>query len=150
MSYIQGNLSFEHGGKALREWLVELVSADAAVRQAAGDAVAAMFYGVPSVHTDLNDIGGDFPNRGVQQAAWRSAVRTACEYPEFPRRSFFLGAAAQLIRAHDQYMREIMAGDEQFNRICTDRGAVRNGRNGEGSHREFAATGEGLVRIDRA
>ena len=82
-----------------------------------------MFFGVPSIHTDLEEIGGDLPDREAHQVAWRNAVREACEQPDFPRRAFFLGAAAQLIGAHEEYLREITAGDEQFNRICSRIGA---------------------------
>ena len=106
--------SFEFEGRPLRDWLVELVALDPEVRRAAGDAMMAMYYEVPSVHTDVEH----FPNTEGHTNAWRRAVREAVEQPAFPRRAFFMAASARLIGAHDDYMRDITAGDPQFDRIC--------------------------------
>lgn len=78
------DFSFVREGRPLHEWLV--VSPDPKVRQAAGDAASAMFFGVPSVHTDVEEIEGGMPTGVDHQSAWRGAVREAVERPDFPRR----------------------------------------------------------------
>jgi hypothetical protein len=105
---------FQGGGRTLAAWLPELVSVDHSTRQAAGDAMFAMYCGVSSVHDELTEA----PDAEPQQAAWRIAVRNAIEMPEFPPRSFFLSAAARLVGAHDDYMRQIMQSDPQYERVC--------------------------------
>jgi hypothetical protein len=74
----------------------------------------AMYYGVPSVHAEIEKL----PDSERHLDEWRRSVREAVEQSDFPRRTFFVGAAARLIGAHDDYLREVFAGDEQFNRIC--------------------------------
>ena len=65
-----------------------------------------MFQGIPSVHQDLD--GSEFPSDGKQhQQEFGLAVRRAVELPDFPRRSFFLQAAARLIQVHEDYMQEM-------------------------------------------
>jgi hypothetical protein len=105
--------TFKFQGRPLSDWVSELVSIDRDVRRAAGDAMMAMYYGVPSMTAEI-----ELENSDEHTANWRRAVRDAVEQPAFPRRAYFIAAAARLVGAHDDYMRQIMAGDPQFNRIC--------------------------------
>lgn len=107
----QSTCEFE--GRPLREWLSELASSDREVRRAAGDAMMAMYFGTPSTTAEI-----EFDKSEEHAANWRRAVRETVEQPAFPRRAYFIATAARLVGAHDDYMREITAGDPQFNRIC--------------------------------
>ena len=89
------DVTFVREGRPLSEWLSEVVSPEPKVR--AGDAVAAMFYALPSVHTDSDDIEGEGPDSQAHSNAWRRAVREAVERPDFPRRPFFIAAAANVV-----------------------------------------------------
>jgi hypothetical protein len=98
---VQPDLSFVREGKPLHQWLPELISSDPTVRKSAGDAVMAMMWGVPSVHTDLNDIEGGLPD---MRSLWDRAVREAVEHPTFARNAFFTEAARSLVKAQQRYM----------------------------------------------
>jgi hypothetical protein len=123
-SKVQPDFTFTREGRPLHAWLAELISADAAAQARAGDAVMAMFYGLPSIHTDLEDVEGGMPTGEAQQAAWRNAVREAVARPEFPRRQCFIAAAGRLVGLQAEMMRELTRVDEQFDRIV-DRLAKR-------------------------
>lgn len=118
MNLLQPDFTFERDGKSLGHWVLELVSPDAGVRQEAGDAVAAMFYGVPSMHTDLDDIEGGLPDGDDHRTAWENAIEEVVCGADFPRQSFFIAAAAQLIAAHEELIRDINVFDEQYERVC--------------------------------
>lgn len=124
MADVQPDFSFTRDGRPLHAWLVDLISPDAVAQARAGDAVMAMFYGLPSVHTQLEDVEGGVPDGDVQQAAWRAAVHEAVAWPDFPRRRFFTTGAARLIGLQAEVMRELHRVDEQFDRII-DRLAKR-------------------------
>ena len=109
--------TFERDGKTLQQWLPDLLARNPALRRKAGDWIVAMYLGVPSVHSDVEEVVGDKPNREDYQAAWQAAVESAVNAPGFPRRSFFVGAAARLIGNHDKYLSELGRGDEQYERI---------------------------------
>lgn len=117
MVKLKPNFSFEREGRPLHAWLPELVAPDAPVRTRAGETMAAMYYGLPSVHTDLEDIEGGMPSGDAHAIAWRSAVRDAVSQPEFPRRPFFTAAAARLIELQAEWMREATRVDEQYERV---------------------------------
>src|SRR3954451_999215 len=97
---VKPDYTFVRDGRPLHEWLPELVSPDPRLRSLAGDAVSAMFYAVPSVHTDLDEIEGGPPTADTHAEAWRRAVRESVERPDFPRRPFFVAAAKQLTGAY--------------------------------------------------
>lgn len=69
------DLSFVRGGRALHEWLPEVGSPDPRTSRRAGDALAAMFHALPSVHTDFEDIEGELPTDHEHTDAWRREVR---------------------------------------------------------------------------
>src|SRR5688572_24762162 len=111
------NLSFVRDGRPLHEWLVDLISSEPGVRSRAGDAVSAMFHGLASVHAEPEDVEGELPAGEAHTDAWREAVREAVSRPEFPRRTFFRTAAAQLVGAHADWMRLATTIDPQYERV---------------------------------
>jgi|GEM_PF-3622374 len=71
----------------------------------------AIYHGEPSTTTENE-------NPRERAAKWRRVVRDTVEQPAFPRRSYFLTAAAWLVVAYDEHVREVTRGDPQFERIC--------------------------------
>jgi hypothetical protein len=109
--------TFVREGRPLHEWLPEVVSPDAKVRARAGDAIAAMFYALPSVHTDYDDLEDEAPDSDADADAWRRAVREAVERPDFPRRPFFVAAAANIVGAHAKWMANWKKSDAELDRV---------------------------------
>src|SRR3954451_19193898 len=101
---VKPDYTFVRDGRPLHEWLPELVSPDTRLLSLAGDAVSAMFYAVPSVHTDLDEIEGGLPTAGAHADAWRRAVRESVERSDFPRRPFFVNAAMHLTKSHADWL----------------------------------------------
>lgn len=110
---VQPDLSFAREGKPLHQWLLELISSDPTVRKSASDAVMAMMWGVPSIHTDLNDIDGGLRD---MRSLWERAVREAVEHPTFPRKVFFTEAAYKLVEAYRRYMDAFAEPKARLNR----------------------------------
>ena len=130
------DVTFVREGRPLHEWLPEVVSPDPKVRDRAGDAVAAMFYALPSVHTDSDDIEGEGPDSQAHSIAWRRAVREAVERPDFPRRPFFVAAAANVVGAHAKWMADEAKSDAELDRVLDK----INARAGPGATPEERAT----------
>ncbi len=126
---------FVREGRALHEWLPDLISPDSAIRQHAGDALAAMFFGVPTVHTDIEGVDWSKADGDEQQKRWYAEVRRAVERPDFPRRLFLVGLAARILGAQDEYMRQWCAADVQFDRVL-DRISKRLDAEGPDRHEE--------------
>jgi hypothetical protein len=101
--------SFVRDGKTLAQWLPDLVSADLNARRQAGDALMAMMHGLPSVHTDYDDLTGAEPPDD-HQAAWQRAVRDAFASPGFPARQFVATMVDRMITKHDTRMQTWRAG----------------------------------------
>src|SRR4051812_40919440 len=89
MSRRPPDYSFERDGRPLSAWLRELVADEASARLAAGEALQAMLYGVPSIHTDLAEIDWESSREGAGQAdRFKEAVRAAARTPGFPTPDF--------------------------------------------------------------
>jgi hypothetical protein len=86
MSKKLSDVSFERDGRNLSAWLQDLVAEDAPSRRAAGEALQAMMYGVPSIHTDVTQVGW---NATMGQGdRFNAAVRKALRAPDFPTSDF--------------------------------------------------------------
>ena len=90
MSKQPPDFSFERDERPLSDWLRKLVATEAPTRLAAGDALQAMFYGVPSVHTNLNEIDWAASARMAADHGdrFKATVRMAVEEPGFPTSEF--------------------------------------------------------------
>jgi hypothetical protein len=89
MSKRPPDFSFVRDGRPLSAWLRDLVAEDAPTRLAAGEALQAMEHGVPSVHTDLAEIGWGSSRAIAEQAdRFKDAVRAAARSASFPTREF--------------------------------------------------------------
>lgn len=90
MSKLPLDFSFERDGRPLAAWLIDLVDEESGPRLAAGEALQAMMFGHPSIHTDLDDIdwesGRDRLER--QKDRFEGAVRAAAMTPDFPTLAF--------------------------------------------------------------
>jgi hypothetical protein len=111
------DVTFFRDGRPLHEWLPEVVSPDPNIRARAGDAVAAMFYALPSVHTDYDDIEDEAPDSNAHAETWRRAVLEAVERPDFPRRAFFVAAAANVVGAHAKWMADWKKSNAELDRV---------------------------------
>jgi hypothetical protein len=103
MAKVSYDLSFVRDGCSLAQWFPELVSADLPTRKRAGDAIIAMKHGLPSVHTDYDDLEGTGP-KDDHDEAWKNAVRAAFAAEGFPRREFVETAIDRMIALHDRRM----------------------------------------------
>jgi hypothetical protein len=80
------DVSFERDGRKLPVWLQDLVAEDAPSRRAAGEALQAMMYGVPSIHTDVTEV--DWNATKGQGDRFNAAVREALRAPSFATSDF--------------------------------------------------------------
>jgi hypothetical protein len=89
MSKQSPDFSFERDGRPFSAWLGRLVAEDAPTRLAAGEALQAMLWGLPSYHTDLCDIDWkSSQDRAAQSDRFKEAVRAAVRAPNFPSLEF--------------------------------------------------------------
>lgn len=107
---------FIREGKPLGEWLPLMVSEDREIRKQAGEVVAAMFHGVPSARTELEDIK-EWPDPAQHQAAFQHAVRQAVEKPSFPKRDFISSLSRRIIEIQLDYLRSVEVDAERFDRV---------------------------------
>ena len=81
--------SFVRDGRPLSAWLPELVGDDAPTRLAAGEALQAIWFAVPSVHTKLGEIEwGSSPDVEGHGDRFKEAVRAAVIARGFPTADF--------------------------------------------------------------
>jgi hypothetical protein len=109
MSKQPPDFSFEREGRPLADWLLDLVSEEAPARLRAGEALQAMMYGVPSVHTDWADIdwGPSRADIAEQGERFQVAVRTAAGSPGFPTADFVRRLIAYRIAVKEDWHRRV-------------------------------------------
>jgi hypothetical protein len=109
---------FIRDGRTLGEWLRDLVSEDTEARQRAGEAITAMLWGVPSVHTDLEDV--ELPEHESHQAAVRAAVKAAVAAPDFPTVEFVRALQRYMYDSVDDWLRQLQEETERFSRVLDE------------------------------
>ncbi len=108
------DISFEREGRSLRRWLQELVAEDSATRRAAGEALQAMMYGVPSVHTDLAEIEWDSLGAISEQGdRFNNAVRSVLKSPEFVTKGFVRKLILYRMALKDDWRRRMDKAHQQ-------------------------------------
>ncbi len=144
---------FVRDGRTLGKWLRDLVSDDKETRQRAGEALTAMLWGVPSVHTDLEDI--ELPEHESQQAAFRAAVKAAIAAPDFPTAEFVRILQRDMYSSVDAWLRQVKEETERFSRVLDETlAAIEADRSAENvarqrqRFREEACRDEGVVDPD--
>lgn len=89
MSKQRPDYSFTREGRSLKVWLQELVAEDAPTRRAAGEAIQAMLYAIPSIHTYLKDVDwGSSSALEGRHERFNDAIRSAVNAPEFDAHGF--------------------------------------------------------------
>jgi hypothetical protein len=109
---------FIRDGRTLGEWLRDLVSEDTEARQRAGEAITAMLWGVPSVHTDLEDV--ELPDPEAQQAAFRAEIKAAVAAPDFPTAEFVQTLQGYMYSSVDAWLRQVKEETERFSRVLDE------------------------------
>lgn len=109
--------SFVRGGRALEEWLPELVSEERSQRTVAAETLWAMWGGVESYDTPVEP-GGPLENDPeMQQERFARAVREAVEGPEFPKASFVRRLLLYLLglqRGWQEMQKQLSVHDEKY------------------------------------
>ncbi|TWT31865.1 HEAT repeat domain-containing protein [Blastopirellula retiformator] len=124
MSKLQPDYSFVRDGISLREWLWSLVDDFKRTRIEAGEALQAMEWGLPSVHTDWDDLAS-FPDTAAQGERFAAALRETIAQDVFDRSTFFeklgglsLGLARDWLGRVDQATTQMNARDKKYDRIA--------------------------------
>src|SRR5688572_29215444 len=108
-------------GRHLREWLPLMVAEDKATRLAAGEGVAAMFVGVPSVHTDITD-PAMMPDADVHRAAFTATLKQVLAEPSFPKRAFVQDLCRLMIQVqqswHADFVEPMREDNARFDRVA--------------------------------
>jgi HEAT repeat protein len=124
MARQQPDFSFERDGRPLGAWLRGLAGEDATARRAAGEALQAMLYGVPSVHTDLADIEwGSAQAISEHGERFKAAIRAAVETPGFDARGFVHELILYRMALRDDWHRRMAAARDEDDapNTCRDR-----------------------------
>ena len=79
-------------------------------------ALQAMQFGVPSVHTDLTDLDGEFMTE-AHGKAFRQALEHAVMDPAFPGADFVRAVAARVTQSHRHWLDSFHARDAQVQRV---------------------------------
>ncbi|HMF12769.1 MAG TPA: HEAT repeat domain-containing protein, partial [Gemmataceae bacterium] len=101
---------FVRGGRPLSAWLWELVAEDAQARLAAGQALRAMMWSSPSIHTDLRELDWTSPAdfaRHVER--FQEAVQAAVRAPHFPLAEFVRRLIRRRIALQEDWNRRVHA-----------------------------------------
>src|SRR5687768_15349019 len=109
MAKVSGDYSFERDGRPLRAWLLDAVDRNSLVRRRAFEALDAMRYGLPSVHTDLEDIDGEVMT-DAHGEAFRRAVEGAVTAADFPGADFVRALTARVTGSHEEWVQLFRAG----------------------------------------
>lgn len=112
--------SFVRDGMHLDDWLWKLFDESQSARLAAGEALQAMEWGLPSIHTEWEDFT-EFPETEAQSQRFQTAVKQAFARPDFDVPGFVERLAAyRLALAKDWEDRASTASslDEKYNRIA--------------------------------
>ncbi|MCA9078102.1 MAG: hypothetical protein KDA93_23940 [Planctomycetaceae bacterium] len=100
--------SFVRDGLGLDEWLWKLVDESPAERVAAGEALEAMDWGVPSAHTDLSTLT-EFPDTEAQGPRFEAEVRRVLATPEFDTKNFVERLGASRIAFNSEWQKKMSA-----------------------------------------
>jgi HEAT repeat protein len=92
-------------GRPLRDWLLDLVTADPRRREAAGEALRAARVG-------MWDAGGDILAPDAAAAAWREAVGRQFAAPGFPGGPTATHLARWLLKINTAYLAKVEAGQD--------------------------------------
>ena len=109
------DFSFTRRGRPLASWLPELVSDDPATRLAAGEALQAMWSGLPSGHTDLAEIDWG-PHAAVfagQGDRFRDEIRATLGSRAFPASDFVRKLILFRVALREEDRRRIARGREE-------------------------------------
>src|SRR6478735_1428937 len=85
--------SFRREGLTLDEWLWKLFDESKEVRLKAGDALQAMEWGLPSIHTDWSDLT-EFPDTDSQRVRFAAALKEVITHETFDTIQFVEKLAA--------------------------------------------------------
>jgi hypothetical protein len=103
MASVEPDLSFSRDGVPLSEWLRRLVDDDRRTRLAAGEALEAMVFAVPSVHTPLEDVT-ELPDLARRAEAFEAEVKAALAAPAFPLPEFVRRLCAFRLYLHRDWL----------------------------------------------
>ncbi len=120
----QFDLSFIREGKGLDQWLPLAVSSDQTTRRAAGETVYAMLRGVPSIHTDITEADGPWPDLEKRNVEFSQECRRAVEHPRFPKEKFVHQLCRLLIEVHRRQFAQIRSTLAK-NKVAMDRDDAR-------------------------
>lgn len=97
-------------GRPLREWLIDLASADRAVREGAGEVLRAARVGLRADAPD--EEVAEIPTPEAAAAAWRDMIRRQFAAPDFPGGPTAVRLARWLLAVHTAFHARIDRGDE--------------------------------------
>jgi hypothetical protein len=109
MPKVPFDFSFAREGRALSGWLLDLVAEDSALRLRAGEALQAMMFGYPSIHTDIDDLDWESAGKGFggQDGRFREAVRGAVAEADFPAADFVRRLISLRVALKDDWHRRV-------------------------------------------
>jgi hypothetical protein len=123
MPTIEPDYTFERCGRSLADWLWQLLAEERSSRDAAAAALQAMQYGVPSVHTELNDMGLALDMEG-QRKRFAQAVRETVQQPGFDTADFVTRLCVRSVALHEDWLArcdraftQTRPAEEQWERI---------------------------------
>lgn len=100
--------SFRRDGRELSAWLWDLVADEASKRLAAGEALQAMLYRVPSLQTDWHETDwGVTPEPGNLSERFNEAVRAAIAGTTFPTSAFVQRLIARRIWLKNDWLQRV-------------------------------------------
>lgn len=124
MSKLPPDYSFVRDGLPLQDWLGKLVDNAKRTRIRAGEALQAMEWGLPSMHTDWNDLA-PFPDTVAQSRRFAVALREVFASDSFPAPPFLeklgglrLGLARDWLERVEQWTEQTNARDSKYDRIA--------------------------------
>lgn len=108
MAKQQPDDSYCRDGRELSAWLWDLAADEASKRLAAGEALQAMLFRVPSVHTDWDEVDwGDGPEAVNPSERFNEAVRAAITAPAFPTATFVQRLIARRIWLQNDWLQRV-------------------------------------------
>ena len=139
------------GGRALGAWLRELVAEDASTRLAAGEALRAMMWGLPTAHTKLAEVDwGSATPMSDQRERFNAAVRAAVDAPGFDAAGFVRELILYRMITSEDFMRRFEKRHELDSDLTLLKSAPQATRGVQpattSSSRSFGAISGGSVR----
>jgi hypothetical protein len=109
---------FVRDGRALRDWLLELLGPDRATRRLAENAISAMWWGAPVADASVYQyLPADVEAHGQ---AWGNAISEILADPEFPGRKFIESAIAVMLEDSRKADELLELEDNWFDRSLDD------------------------------